>query len=99
MDNKYIILDTINTNHFYCASIDDVNNGMGYDELFPTLEDAKIWVKDAEIKFIDSGIEWEDIKLEIKEFNLTNKEFDFLNGDKNAFFDNLYELPYKVIEF
>lgn len=23
MDNKYNTLDTINTNHFYCGSIDD----------------------------------------------------------------------------
>ncbi len=99
MDTKYNILDTISTKHFYCESIDDTKNGMGYDEIFPTLEDAKMWVKESVIKFFDIGIKWEDITPEIKEFNLTDKEFDFLNGDKTAFFDNLYELSYKVIEF
>lgn len=43
MDNEYKILDDINTNHFYYASVGDKSGDMiGSMEIFPTLEDAKM---------------------------------------------------------
>jgi hypothetical protein len=99
MDNKYTTLDTINTNHFYCGSIDDIENGMGYDNIFPTLDDAKKWVDEALDEFNSSVIGMSNIVVEIREYTLSEKDFNFINGDIDAFFDNQYELPYKVIEF
>lgn len=99
MDNKYNTLDTINTNHFYCGSIDDVDNGMGYDNIFPTLDDAKKWIDEALDEFNSSGIGMSNIIVEIREYTLSEKDFNFISGDIDAFFDNQYELPYKVIEF
>lgn len=99
MDNKYNTLDTINTIHFYCGSIDDIENGMGYDNVFPTLDDAKMWIDEALNEFNSSGIGMSNIVVEIREYTLSEDDFNFINGDIDAFFDNQYELPYKVIEF
>lgn len=99
MDKKYNILDTINTNHFYCGSIDDNNNGMGYDNVFPTLDDAKMWIDEALNEFCSTGIGLHNVVTEIREYTLSEEDFNFIDGDINAFFDNQYELPYKVIEF
>jgi hypothetical protein len=98
MSQKYTTLDTINTNHFYCASIDDINNGMGYDNVFPTLDDAKMWVDEALDEFRSSEIVGCNIVTEIREYNLSEEDFNFINGDIDAFFDNQYELPYNVLK-
>lgn len=100
MDNEYKILDDINTNHFYYASVGDKSGDMiGNMEIFPTLEDAKMWVEVSVKHFLNSGVEKDDIVTELFEYNLTDEEFNSIKNNVTAFFDNLYELPYKVIEF
>ena len=96
----YEILDDINTNHFYYASVGDKSGDMvGNMEIFPTLEDAKMWVEVSVKHFLNNGVEKDDIVTEMLEYNLTDEEFNSIKNNVTAFFDNLYELPYKVIEF
>ena len=100
MYNEYKILDDINTNHFYYASVGDKSGDMvGNMEIFPTLEDAKMWVEVSVKHFFNSGVEKDDIVTEMLEYNLSDEEFNSIKNYVTAFFDNLYELPYKVIEF
>lgn len=58
-----------------------------------------MWIDEALVEFNSSGIGMSNIVVEIREYTLSEKDFNFINGDIDAFFDNQYELPYKVIEF
>ena len=96
--DKYNVLDTINTNHFYYASVSDAEGDIiGVMEIFPTIDDADLWIKEATDEFIKIGGKWRNLVIEFLEYNLTDEDFKNIDGNVETFFDNLYELPYKEI--
>lgn len=79
--NKYNVLDTINTNHFYMVSVDYKSGDGGFDELFPTYEDCENYLENLDFSF----------DAVVYEYNLTDYQMQYVDGDIQIFFDNLDE--------